>query len=168
MSSSSAPSGPTISYPLSMIFIVTAICAVLLAMLRSVVLGLMSREIREGEVLAAIFGLGFCGAFLGWWIGTYHRFWLSGALAGALGGAVAGGMTGPLLLVRADELAGMWCAIVGGSLLLVTAGLVMRYSSAAEPRPPYLAAWEPPTVSATITRDTAPPLDPPPDAFESR
>ena len=118
-------------YPLSVLFIVTAGCAIVAALMTPLL-----RAVGDGQVglleagLIAIWGSGF-GMAIGGVVGLYHFRRMRGLLWGLVTGMFVGAALGPLSLVPVDAVPSLFGLSLVGSAVLVAAAAAFRLSGRA-------------------------------------
>lgn len=116
-------------YPLSALFVLVAICGILLAQVTPIVRAVIQGEVGVTETIVAALAGGVLVMCLGVLVGMYHYRRWRGIGLGALTGALIGVTTGPLALVPADKSLGILAAAVGGAVVLLAIGVALRLAS---------------------------------------
>jgi hypothetical protein len=117
------------SYPLAALFILIAACGILLALVVQVIRGVSVTRAGPGELVVAG-ALGTClGMILGMLVGIHHYQRLRGIAMGGLSGALIGAVAGLVIMIPAENFAGLIAASLGGSLVLLLVGAVLRFLS---------------------------------------
>ncbi len=123
------PPSPRRTYPLSALFVLTAVCGVITALLTPIISAVSDGSLHFRAVFwAAVAGVAFM-TVLGVVIGLFHHRRLAGAGIGALTGFILGPAIGPLVLVPTEELPRLFVVAVGGSFVLVAASTILRLMS---------------------------------------
>jgi hypothetical protein len=120
---------PRHGYPLGALFLLVAACAVLTAIITPIGRAMANEKITVWELVGALLVGVIGGAKLGTIVGLFHYRILRGMGIGALTGAAIGLVAGPLMLLPAASIVEVFTASVGGSLLLLVVGVVLRLSS---------------------------------------
>ncbi len=116
-------------YPLSALFVLVAICGILLAQVTPIVRTAMAGEIGWLETLVSALIGGLAVMFLGALIGMYHYRRWRGIGLGALTGLLIGIAAGPMTLVPADKSPRILAVAVGGAAVLLAVGAGLRITS---------------------------------------
>ena len=125
---SEIPPSPNIdhSYPLSTLFLLTAACASVLALVTPLVRGRVGEEIGlEAFAVSVIVGgmaLGAIGALLG----LFHYRRLFSSLVGLMIGIILGTLVGPLGFVPTEDFSYVLLSAGGGSLVMLGLATVVR------------------------------------------
>jgi FtsH-binding integral membrane protein len=124
--------GPRSGFPLMGLFVLTAICAVLIGLMRPALQTAADDEQALNKVLAAaligMFSLGTLGLFFG----ALDERRASGMLLGTVTGSILGLIVGPIAIVPSQHLPSLIGASIGGSaVILILAGLARIGSRAA-------------------------------------
>jgi len=120
---------PQHGYPLSALFVLLAVCAVLAAMFAPVVRGVVEEKIPAGMFSASMPATAFLMAILGLIVGLHHHRRGLGAGLGVATGFVMGLLIGPLALCPPEGFPKLVVAAVGGSATLVLIGVIFRLTS---------------------------------------
>ncbi len=110
---------PTQTYPLYYLFILVTICAVLAAMLVTVIPSLLDGGWSIGYIATWIVVAGILSAILGTLVGLYHVNRARGIIYGATLGFVLGSTVSLLFFVDQRYLGQLLAAQIGGAILLV-------------------------------------------------
>ena len=122
------PATSSNGYPLAALFVLVAICAILLGLLTPVFRQSMSGGL-DWELLAGVtFGAAIGGAMIGGIAGLFVRPWYVASPISAGVGCGAGLMCGPLFLTNSQSLPAVLLATVGGAVVIVGVALVVRLS----------------------------------------
>jgi hypothetical protein len=113
-------------YPLGALFVLVAVCAVLIAGSTPVVRETVSGKGDVGAFLAAILIGGLAGLLLGIGIGLFQFRYGLGAALGGLAGTVIGAVSGPMALLTRSQVSAAAAAMTIGSGLVIAVALVMR------------------------------------------
>lgn len=119
-------------YPLGALFLLVAACAVLTAIVAPIGRSVASGDITLLELIVALIAGVIFVAFKGAIVGAFHFRVGRGIGIGTLTGAVLGLVAGPLVLLPVSAAIQIFSASVGGSILLVIVGVVLRLSSGKE------------------------------------
>ena len=109
----------TKTYPLYFLFVLVTICAVLAAMLVTVVPSLRRSHWSIDYVATWIVSAGLLTAALGTLVGRHHVNRVKGTLFGGSLGFVLGAAVGPLFFVNERHFGQLLAAQIGGAILLV-------------------------------------------------
>jgi hypothetical protein len=113
-------------YPLTALFVLVGICAVLAAMLGPAINTVTARRTEMSTFVGSAVGSSILVAILGLVIGLYHHRRLRGVLVGGATGGIVGFLVGPLTVVPVEGLASLIVASLGGSVTLVAIGVIVR------------------------------------------
>lgn len=156
---SDVPRTPNIdhSYPLSTLFLLTAACASVLALITPLVRGRVGEDIGlEDFAVSVIVGgivLGAVGALLG----LLHYRRLFSSLVGLMIGIILGTLVAPLGFVPTEDFAYVLLSAGGGSLVMLALAAVVRLRG---------DGWHKGDLRGLATRPQQPkrhPLDPDPE-----
>lgn len=116
-------------YPLSALFVLLAVCAVVSALLAPVANAIVTKELTVFYVaIASLIGAGVVG-LLGGAVGLYHYRPLRGAGWGLLTGVIAGLFIGPLMLVPPEAVGPLITMSIGGSIVLLITGAAFGFGA---------------------------------------
>ena len=113
-------------YPLGALFVLVAVCAVLIAGLSPVMRETVQGNGDVGEFLAAILIGGVSGLFIGMIVGLFQFRYVLGIGLGALAGTSIGAVAGPMALLARSQVTAAAVAMTVGSGLVIAVALVMR------------------------------------------
>jgi hypothetical protein len=122
------PPSPNIEhgYPLSTLFLLTAACASVLALVTPLVRGRVGEDIGleafAVSVIAGGMALGVVGALLG----LFHYRRLFSSLVGLMLGIMLGTLVGPLGFVPTEDFSYVLLSAGGGSLVMLALAVVVR------------------------------------------
>jgi hypothetical protein len=119
---SKAPPSRRSGYPLSALFVLITVIAILAAMLSPLVRG----PIEIGMLLAVTIATGLIGMVLGAIIGAFYRPWWFAAPLGAASGAMLGVLIGPLTQISVVGFPTLVIACAGGAVAIVLVGVIVR------------------------------------------
>ena len=125
---------PRQTYPLAALFVLTAVCCVLASLLTFQFRHGEQNGVGANETIQGVLGGAFVTMLLGMVVGLFQRRPFIGVLWGGITGVVVGACAGPLAFLRAADLPALLGTIWMGSVLLVGAGVVIRYWSRPERR----------------------------------
>ena len=109
----------TTSYPLSAVFYIVAVAAILFSLVAPIFV--VGGNIDYGDLVAWMIVLAILGMFLGALIGLYHYRRRRGVGWGMLVGIFTGAFLGPIVVADNFEQVTMSCLIGSGILVLLTA-----------------------------------------------
>jgi hypothetical protein len=109
-------------YPLSALFVLITVAAILAGMLSP----LARSEIDTTGLLASAGITGLVGTVLGALIGAWIRPVWACAPIGMVTGAIVGGLIGPLTQIPVAQFATLLAACAGGAMTVLLMGVVMR------------------------------------------
>jgi hypothetical protein len=113
-------------YPLGALFVLVAVCAVLIAGLSPVMRKTVEGKGDVSEFLAAILIGGVSGLFIGMIVGLFQFRYVLGIGLGALAGTLIGAVAGPMALLARSQITAAAVAMTVGSGLVIAVALVMR------------------------------------------
>lgn len=117
------------AYPLSALFILIGMFAILLAMVAPIGASIDQGKVGYAEVLFATLGGASLLMIVGCMIGLYHDPKIGAAVVGALVGSMVGMAVGPAVIVMQHQLDTVLANAAGGSLLLICAAIAIRLIS---------------------------------------
>jgi hypothetical protein len=115
---------PQRGYPLSALFVLIAVCAILAAMLAPVLRAAVAGRFPPDDLASVVMGSGIAIGLLGVFIGLHHHRRRYGMGIGVATGAVMAALIGPLLLTPHRQFPSLIAAALGGSAALLLVGVV--------------------------------------------
>lgn len=115
-------------YPLSVLFVLLAVCAVVSALLAPVAQAVVAHVLTIEQVAMASFAGAILVAIVGSVIGLYHYRPLRGVGWGVLTGGLVGAFTGPVVLAPPESLGQLITVSIGGSIVLLITGVAFGFS----------------------------------------
>lgn len=120
---------PRRGFPLLALFVLTAICAVLIGLVRPALQFAAEDAASLKKTLAAA-GLGMIAlGILGAIIGAFDERRATGVLLGILTGSALGILVGPIAIVPADRLPSLIGASIGGSVVILILAALARFGA---------------------------------------
>jgi len=116
-------------FPLSALFLLTALCCVLAALAMQYVRSALAGELHWEILLVASVVGAVQGMILGSLLGLAQRGPVTGMFVGGPTGFVLGAIVAPLCLVPVEQLSGIMGVTIGGSALLIVVAVVIRMVS---------------------------------------
>lgn len=118
-----------VGYPLSALFVLMAVCAVLLGMLTPVMRQAVSGEMNWGWLMGCTIASALAFGFIGAKSGLFVRPWyIASPICGGVG-VLVGAACGPLLVLSADSFPALMAGSIGGAIVIVGIGLIVRLSA---------------------------------------
>ena len=117
------------AFPLNILFVITAGCAILSALLTPLLRSLAGGSIGALEASFACVGGGLFGGFIGAIVGVYHYRRGRGLMWGLLVGLLIGCALGPLSLVPVKAAPSLIGLSIAGAMLLVAIAAAFRFSA---------------------------------------
>lgn len=115
-------------YPLSALFVLLAVCAVVSVLLAPVARAVVTKQVTWDQIaITCFFGVILVG-ILGAVIGLYHYRPLRGAGWGVLTGGIIGLFIGPVMLAPPEEIGTLVTVSIVGSVVLVITGAAFGFS----------------------------------------
>jgi Na+/proline symporter len=144
-------------YTLGMLFLLIAACGVLLGLSAPILREPGSRGVGLAQILIVAIVSAVLLAILGMLLGLFHYRRVPGVLCGLVTGALLGAVFGPTIFVPPQSFPFIFSTAVGGAILIVVVGAVIRLTSA-PPTPRGTADQAP--IEATLIQPQPHPLDP--------
>ena len=113
-------------FPLMGLFMLTALCATLIGMIRPVLADLAAESTSVSDFVASTLVASIAASILGMIAGAFDRRPWIGLVWGAGTGAALGLILGPIMLVRAENISSLLITSFQGSLLLLLLALAAR------------------------------------------
>ena len=113
-------------YPLTALFVLVGICAILSALLGPAIHVVATRRVDLSSFFGAAMVSTICIGMLGVFVGLFHHKRGRGVLLGGATGGVVGFFVGPLAIVPVEGFASLIAAGLGGSVTLVALGVIVR------------------------------------------
>jgi hypothetical protein len=120
---------PRQGYPLVSLFILVALCAILLGMATPLGFEVHHGTVGAAEVIVASFLGAVILGVLGTIVGIYHHRRLHGVFLGGVVGAMLGLVCGPMFFISRGSFTQVLLTSLGGSALLLIVGVVIRLNS---------------------------------------
>ena len=117
-------------YPLPALFLLVAVCGVVVAVVMPAIRTIASGRVEAGMVLVSLGIATFCSSLLGAIVGLHHFRRLRGLGWGIVAGLFVGLTVGLLAVVPPDRLSELTAAIIGGACVLLCIGVVARLTAA--------------------------------------
>lgn len=136
-------------YPLSALFVVVTVCAILAAMLSPLARGQFDGTMLAGSTI----GLGLLGLLAGFVVGATYPSRLTFIPLGSLSGLLLGLCLGPLVVLPVHSLATIFAACVGGAVAIVGVAVIVRLAERKRNLSPISATAEtPPSPDPQLPR----------------
>ena len=119
-------------YPLSVLFLVTAGCAIFSALLTPLLRALAGGTVGFFDASVTSMGGGLFGGFLGGMVGIYHYRRGRGLIWGLLVGLSMGALLGPLSLIPVEAAPSLLGLSAAGAVLLVALAAGFRLAARAQ------------------------------------
>ncbi|MDA1052552.1 MAG: hypothetical protein O3C40_19010 [Planctomycetota bacterium] len=114
-------------YPLSALFVLLAVCAVVSALLTPVAHAVVAKDLTGEQIATASFIGAMIVGLIGGVIGLYHYRPLRGASWGVLTGGIIGTLIGPVMLAPAESIGSLVIMSIGGSIVLLITGAAFGF-----------------------------------------
>ena len=111
------------SFPLSVLFVLIAACAVVSALLAPAMRAIVTGQIGAMDAITASVGGAVCVMLIGAVVGLYHYRPLRGLAWGTLTGGVIGMFAGPIMLSPHEAFGSLMTMAIGGAVVLIVSGL---------------------------------------------
>ena len=113
-------------YPLTALFVLVGICAILAALLNPAIHAVTTRQANLSSFFGAAIGSAIYIGILGVFVGLFHHNRGRGVLLGGATGGIVGFFIGPLAIVPVEGFASVIVAGLGGSVTLIALGVIVR------------------------------------------
>jgi hypothetical protein len=113
-------------YPLGLLFILVAFSATLMAMFSTLFRGESIERVGSKQLADALLSGVLLGMCVGTLIGLHHYWRRRGAAWGCVTGVLVGGVSLPIMLIPIERMLTVALAGVGGAILLLVIGVLMR------------------------------------------